>query len=227
MNIHKNKHLRGSLALTLVLASIPAAHALDITLPPETAVYKPSDLPGYRLVQQNCMTCHSAQYVQYQPPSSPRSYWEATVKKMKKPFGAPFADEDIPAMVDYLVKIYGAERSPANTAAAGLTAAQRVGASVQTPASAVAAASDTGNRTPEALLKANNCTACHAVDNKVVGPAFKDVAAKYAGKPDAAMQVAQSIRAGGAGKWGPVPMPPFSQLSDADLNTLATWILGR
>ncbi len=101
------------------LGAAPTTHALDITLPQETAAYKPSNLPGYRLVQQNCMACHSAQYVQYQPPSSPRSYWEATVKKMKRPFGASFSDEDIPAMVDYLVKTYGAERGPASTTASG------------------------------------------------------------------------------------------------------------
>ncbi len=97
--------------LTGMLGGLPAAHALEITLPQETAAYKPSDLPGYTLVQQDCLICHSAQYVLYQPPSSPRSYWEATVKKMKKPFGAPFSDDDIPDMVDYLAKTYGAERS--------------------------------------------------------------------------------------------------------------------
>jgi hypothetical protein len=70
-------------------------------------------LPGYQLVLRNCMTCHSAQYVATQPPSSPRGYWEATVKKMKKPFGAQFAKEDVPAMVEYLVKTYGAERTSA------------------------------------------------------------------------------------------------------------------
>jgi sulfite dehydrogenase len=96
--------------LTIVALPACAALALDIQLPPETAAYRPSALPGYRLVQQNCMVCHSAQYVQTQPPSSPRAYWEATVKKMKDPFGAPFRESDIPAMVDYLAKTYGAER---------------------------------------------------------------------------------------------------------------------
>ena len=91
-----------------LIVALPTS-ALEITLPPETASYKPSDLPGYALVQRDCLVCHSAHYVQYQPSSSPRSYWEATVKKMKTPFGAPFADEDIPAIVDYLVKTYGAE----------------------------------------------------------------------------------------------------------------------
>ncbi len=94
--------------LGLIMA-LPAASALEVTLPAETARFQPSDLPGYALVQRDCLVCHSAQYVQYQPSSSPRAYWDATVKKMKKPFGAPFPDDDIPAIVDYLVKTYGTE----------------------------------------------------------------------------------------------------------------------
>jgi sulfite dehydrogenase len=78
----------------------------------ETATYQKSDLPGYALVQRNCLTCHSAEYVSTQP-RLPRTYWEATVKKMKTPFGAMFPDEDIPAMVDYLSKTYGSEGSAA------------------------------------------------------------------------------------------------------------------
>jgi cytochrome c5 len=94
--------------LLLLLAG--AASATEIKLPDETAAYKQSTLPGYQLVLNNCLLCHSAHYAQMQPPSSPRSYWEATVKKMKKPFGAQFSDDDIPAMVDYLSKVYGAEK---------------------------------------------------------------------------------------------------------------------
>ncbi len=105
-------------AIAVGLLGMPhAARALEITLPPETAKYKPSDLPGYQLALQNCATCHSAQYAQSQPPQSPRSYWEATVKKMKKPFGATIADEDMPAIVDYLVKTYGSEQSATKAAA--------------------------------------------------------------------------------------------------------------
>ena len=98
-----------SLLAASAIATCPA-FALDIQLPPETAAFKPSELPGYALVQRNCMTCHSAHYIQSQPLTLPRAYWDATVKKMKKPFGAQFPDADIPAMVDYLVKTYGAER---------------------------------------------------------------------------------------------------------------------
>lgn len=205
------------IAALAAMACAPAARALEITLPPETARYKPSELPGYRLVQQNCMTCHSAQYVLTQPPSSPRSYWDATVRKMKKPFGAPFPEADIPAMVDYLTKTYGAER----TAYAGKAAAQG-------SAPAPVAAPATGKaHDPQALLTANSCTACHALDKKVVGPAFKEVAAKYANQPGAAAVVAQNIRAGGAGKWGQVPMPAYATLTTEDLQSLAGWILGR
>lgn len=77
-----------------------------------------------------------------------------------------------------------------------------------------------------ALAQQKACTACHAVDKKLVGPSYADVAKKYAGQKDAAKTLAASIKAGGAGKWGPVPMPAQPGLSDADLNTLATWILG-
>jgi cytochrome c5 len=96
---------------TVAFLGEPAARQSAITLPRETAVYRQSELPGYTLVQRNCIACHSAQYVSTQPPASTRAYWDATVKKMKKPFGAQFPDEDVAAMVDYLVKTYGAERA--------------------------------------------------------------------------------------------------------------------
>lgn len=75
------------------------------------------------------------------------------------------------------------------------------------------------------LAKKNACMACHGVDKKVVGPAYQDVAKKYSGQKDAAANLAKSIKAGGSGKWGPVPMPAQAALSDADANTLAAWIL--
>jgi cytochrome c len=76
------------------------------------------------------------------------------------------------------------------------------------------------------LAKKNNCLACHAVDKKIVGPAYQEVAKKYAGQADAEATLAKSIKAGGSGKWGPIPMPPQAQLSDADAKTLAAWVLG-
>jgi cytochrome c len=75
------------------------------------------------------------------------------------------------------------------------------------------------------MAKKNNCMACHAVDKKLVGPSYQDVAKKYAGQKDAVATLAKSIKAGGAGKWGPVPMPAQAALSDGDAVALATWIL--
>ena len=75
------------------------------------------------------------------------------------------------------------------------------------------------------LARKNACLACHGIDRKIVGPAYQDVAKKYAGRKDAEAALAQSIKAGGSGKWGPVPMPPQAALSDADAHQLAAWIL--
>ncbi|MFZ6642661.1 c-type cytochrome [Undibacterium sp. TC4M20W] len=75
------------------------------------------------------------------------------------------------------------------------------------------------------LAKAKNCMACHAVDNKVVGPAFKDVAKKYAGDKTAEAKLIQKVLKGGSGTWGPVAMPPNAQVSDAEAKTLVKWVL--
>ena len=78
----------------------------------------------------------------------------------------------------------------------------------------------------EALANKSGCLGCHAVATKLVGPAYKDVAAKYAGQADAQAILMQSIRNGGGGKWGELPMPAHPKLSDADLKKLTAWILG-
>jgi cytochrome c len=75
------------------------------------------------------------------------------------------------------------------------------------------------------LAQKKNCMACHAVDKKLVGPAYKDVAAKYAGQKDAAAMLAQKIMKGGAGNWGQVPMPANPAVSEAEAKTLAAWVL--
>lgn len=77
----------------------------------------------------------------------------------------------------------------------------------------------------EALAKSKNCMACHAVDKKLVGPSYKDVAAKYAGQKDAADKLAGKIIKGGSGVWGPVPMPANAQVNPDEAKKLATWIL--
>lgn len=76
------------------------------------------------------------------------------------------------------------------------------------------------------MAKKNACMACHAVDKKLVGPSYQDVAKKYAADKDAVAKLTESIKKGGSGKWGPVPMPAQAALSDADAKTLATWVAG-
>jgi cytochrome c len=76
-----------------------------------------------------------------------------------------------------------------------------------------------------ALATSKNCMACHAMDKKLVGPSYKDVAAKYAGQKDAADKLAVKIMKGGAGVWGPVPMPANTQVNEADAKKLAAWVL--
>ena len=76
------------------------------------------------------------------------------------------------------------------------------------------------------LANKNNCMACHALDKKIVGPSFQDVAKKYIGQPDSETYLANSIKVGGNAKWGQIPMPPQVQLSDTDAKNLTAWILG-
>ncbi|HWI81177.1 c-type cytochrome [Ramlibacter sp.] len=75
------------------------------------------------------------------------------------------------------------------------------------------------------LAQKHACLACHAADKKIVGPAFQDVSKKYSGQPEAQAMLMKNIKAGGAGKWGPVPMPAQAALSDADAKALAAWVL--
>ncbi len=75
------------------------------------------------------------------------------------------------------------------------------------------------------LAQKNACLACHAVDKKLVGPSYQSIAAKYAGQKDAEAMLTASIKKGGSGKWGPIPMPAQAALSEADAKTLAAWVL--
>jgi len=91
--------------------------------------------------------------------------------------------------------------------------------------SSAAPAGGASNQAAQDLANKSGCLACHTVDKKVVGPAYKDVAAKYAGQPDAEAKLIQKVKNGGAGVWGQVPMPPNTQVKDEDIKTLVDWIL--
>jgi len=101
----------------LLLAAVFAAIAMPalavtktLVLPPDGAQLKASPLPGYAKAQANCVACHSAEYMLYQPATAPRGYWENMVKRMQVVFKAPIADADMPEIVDYLAKTYGNEQ---------------------------------------------------------------------------------------------------------------------
>jgi cytochrome c len=76
------------------------------------------------------------------------------------------------------------------------------------------------------LAQKKNCMSCHGVDKKIVGPSFQDVAAKYAADKTAVDKLAQKIQKGGAGVWGPIPMPP-NQVTEAEAKTLAQWVMAQ
>jgi cytochrome c len=76
------------------------------------------------------------------------------------------------------------------------------------------------------LAQKKNCMACHAVDKKLVGPAFKDIAAKYAGQKDAVAQLSEKVIKGGSGTWGQIPMPA-NAVTPEEAKTLVTWVLSQ
>ncbi|HJV61559.1 MAG TPA: c-type cytochrome [Albitalea sp.] len=104
-----------------------------------------------------------------------------------------------------------------------LVGAQRGAQTAPKPSAGAASAAPVASAA--SLLQQHSCTACHAVDSKLVGPAFKDVAQKYAGRADVTAYLAGKIRSGGTGVWGAIPMPPQT-LPEADLQTIARWIAG-
>ena len=219
-------HTAISLALTRGLAFVAAAalgpamasaaHA-DIKLPPVTAKLRPSPLVGYTVATQKCAICHSADYVNYQPPGMTLPQWTAEMAKMQHAYGAPIDETEIKQIGAYLAVAYGSAKA---------TDPDVVAASAQPkPASGAAAAKPDAAIDVQAVLASNACLGCHALAQKIVGPAYRDVAAKYKGDAQALVKLQTSIRAGGVGKWGQVPMPPFAALTDAQVKALAEFVL--
>lgn len=199
----------GTILFMLSLASAPAA-VLKIELPRETASFKPGS--GSDLANGQCLTCHSVEYVMMQPPE-PQRFWEAEVKKMQEKYGAQIPQEQVATIVSYLTRNYGAQ--PHSTAP------------VAVPAPAPQPVLNTESLDGQALATKYGCLGCHTVNAKLVGPAYKDVAAKYEHDPDKFGKIAQQIHQGGSGKWGSVLMPPFPAMSEPETRALADWILSQ
>ncbi len=90
---------------------------------------------------------------------------------------------------------------------------------------AVAAPALAADSAGTALARKSNCLSCHAIDKKIVGPGYQEIAKKYAGQKDAEAKLIAKVKSGGAGTWGPIAMPPNSAVKDEDIKTLVKWIL--
>jgi cytochrome c5 len=150
------------------------------------------------------------------------------------------ADVEVQRAVVYMANRSGAsfKEPPAAAATASATAPAPAAPAAAAPAAAATAATGAApaaaSAAPSApldlasgqsMMQKDGCGACHAVDKKIVGPAYQDVAAKYKGDAGALARLTQKVKAGGTGVWGQVPMPPNSWVSDGDIKALVTWIL--
>ncbi len=198
------KNLTTSLAVIFVAAFTAQSEPVKIQLPIEMGVYKPA--PGADLANAQCLTCHSADYAAMQPPM-PAKFWKGAVDKMIGKYGAPIPTNQVDAIVDYFARSYGTDA----TNAAIPVVAKEISAPVDA----------------KKVMQNSGCFNCHNAQTKIIGPAYKDVAAKYHGNPEAVAKVSHQIQNGGAGLWGTFPMPPFKQLSQAEVKVLAEWILAQ
>lgn len=199
-----------------VSADSSSSSVRAITLPAETATLVPAQMPGYALATQKCMICHSVDYIHYQPPEQNLEAWTAEVRKMQHAYGAPLSDSEIDQIGAYLAVVYGVAEIGDADVAAVLGASQSLGAK--------AGESDTVDI--DALIADNACLGCHALDSRVLGPSFREVADRYRDQSDASLTIAQHIRKGGNGRWGQIPMPAMAALSETEAVALANYILG-
>ena len=190
----------------------PVSNAIEIVLPIEDVEFRDSNLAGRQLAEQKCTICHSVDYIHYQPPGMDLDQWTGEVAKMHHSYGAPLSESDIKSIGAYLAVAYGSASETDEDVIAASTAPVREAAAVEDV---------------QALLASNICLSCHAIDRKVVGPAFQEVAASYAGDDQAQDKLIDSIRQGGTGKWGEIPMPPLPNLTDAQARILADFVLAQ
>lgn len=158
---------------------------------------------GAELTTARCVICHDATHITRSRLS--RAEWEDNIQVMITR-GMPIAPNEIPLVVEYLATYYNRDVAPP---------------SAETTAAPAAPAADP----VQTLLSANACIACHAVDRKLIGPGFREIAQRYQGQGGAPDQLVKKIREGGSGVWGATPMPPHQHLRDADLRLMVSWIM--
>lgn len=158
--------------------------------------------PGSTLTENKCKICHELQHI-VRAQLSPGE-WADNIKNMKER-GAPMTEAEMAIIHKYLSTYYNREQ-PA-------------------PPPSLDTLAGGGDDPVQKLLNAHACAGCHSLEQRVVGPSFREVAAKYAGVAGAHNRLAKKIRSGGSGVWGAVPMPPNPSLSDADLKAIVGWVL--
>jgi cytochrome c551/c552 len=154
--------------------------------------------PGSTLTENKCVICHELQHIRRAQLS--RGEWADNLKNMRER-GTPMSDAEQQVILEYLSAYYNREK----------------------PAPAPGPDTLAGGDATGRLLGEKGCIGCHAVDRRIVGPSFKEVAARYSAA--SANQLARKIRQGGAGAWGGVPMPPNPGVSDDEAKTLVEWVL--
>jgi cytochrome c551/c552 len=158
--------------------------------------------PGSTLTENKCRICHELQHIRRSPLS--RGEWADNLRNMKER-GTPMSDAEMALILDYLSTYYNRDKPAPPPSADNLVSRDSI----------------------EQFLQESGCAGCHALEERVVGPSFKEIAARYAADPDAARRLQAKIRNGGQGAWGQVPMPPNPNLADADLDRLVGWVLQR
>lgn len=158
--------------------------------------------PGSTLTTEKCLLCHDGEHIARSRLT--RAEWDDSLAIMVRRGMPRLTPDERDVVLNYLVGYYGPEPAPA----AG--------------PDTLAGAGDDPLRT---LLAAGACLGCHQVDGPAVGPSFRDVARRYAGRSDATAVIALQIREGGTGRWGDVPMPGNTTLPDDDVRAIVAWVL--
>ncbi len=198
---------QGPARIAAFAAGIAACFGVMVTPLPAQEAPATTLIPGKGsdLTMARCALCHEITHVTRARLS--RGEWEDNVRNMIER-GAPIPPNEIPVIVEYLATYYNRDSAPP-------------------PPDPAAAASSAGQDPVQRLLAHNACTSCHGIDQKIVGPSFREVAARYAGDGAAGKRLADKIKTGGAGNWGSIPMPPHAKLSDVELAQMVSWILAR
>ncbi|AMM24020.1 MULTISPECIES: c-type cytochrome [Burkholderiales] len=216
---------RAVLGCCVLIAFNALAAPPDIKLQPDTSKLRPSKLPGYAIAMQKCAICHSADYVNYQPPGMTQTQWTAEMAKMQHTYGAPISDDEVKQLGAYLAVAYGSAKATDASVIAASTPASAPPAPPTSPGAAAAPPAGGGSVNVQALLASNACLSCHGLTQKIVGPGYHDIAEKYKADQQAQSKLEASIRGGSVGKWGSVPMPPFAALKPEEVKALAAFVL--